>query len=347
VEVDLEYPAWLHDVHKDLTLAPERVKLGFNDASEHEQKMAGDVPPAPCEKLAGHFRPHLNYVCDARLLQYYVSKGLPVTKLHRAMKYRQTQILKPWVEKNTALRAQAATAFEKDFFKLCVNNVFGKTMQNVREETCCEFFTSDASLRKRAADPRFDRCTFIGNLAGVSRVKDEVMLNKPIFMGAAILDLRKLHMFRLHYDVMCKRYGDSARLLLTDTDSLCYHIQTEDVYADMGAISEHFDTSDYPAAHPLHSDANQNVVGKFNDETDGVPITEFAGLRSKMYCFTVGSSTKHTAKGIMKGVAQRQLGMGEYKAALGGTACTVEQTMIQSRNHRICTVSATKSALNG
>jgi hypothetical protein len=262
------------------------------------------------------------------------------------MVYKQAQTLKPWIEKNTTLRSKAKNAFEKDFFKLCINSVFGKTMQNLRTQTSYDFFTNDDKLQKRVADSRFERCSVIGNIAGVSRIKDDVMLNKPIFMGAAIWDLSKLLMFRFHYDVIRQRYGDMARLLFTDTDSLCYHIETPDVYANMGQMAEHFDPSDYPSEHPLFSSMNKKVVGKFKDETNGVPISEFVGLKSKMYCFAVGGSTKRTAKGIKKAAAQRDLMMEQCKAYLDGTACTVKQTMIQSRNHIICTVSATKSALS-
>jgi hypothetical protein len=126
-------------------------------------------------------------------------------------------------------------------------------MQNVRAETCYEFFTNDDKLKERVANPRFERCTVIGNIAGVPRIKDDVMLNKPILMGAIILDLSKLLMFRFHYDVIREKYGDKAKLLFTDTDSLWYHIETPDVYADMGHMASHFDTSDYPEEHPLYS----------------------------------------------------------------------------------------------
>jgi hypothetical protein len=173
------------------------------------------------------------------------------------------------------------------------------------------------------------------------------MLNKPIFMGASILDLSKLLMFRFPYDVIREKYGDKAKLLFTDTDSLCYHIETPDVYADMGQMASHFDTSDYPEEHPLYSKVNKKVVGKFKDETNSFPISEPVGLNSKMYCFTVGDTTKRTAKGIKKAVAKRELMLQQYKEAMGGKACTVKQTMIQSRNHRICTVSAIKNALSG
>jgi hypothetical protein len=92
---------------------------------------------------------------------------------------------------------------------------------------------------------------------------------------------------------------------------------------------------------------NKKMVGKFKDKTNGVPISEFVGLKSKMHCFTLGNTTTRTAKGIKKAVAKREVMLWQYKEALGGMACTVKQTMIQSRSHRICTVSATKNALSG
>jgi hypothetical protein len=114
VEVDIEYPQELHDNHNDLPLAHERVTLGHDDASEHAQKLTRDASTS-CEKLAGHFRPHLNYVCDARLLQYYVAKGLRVTKLHRAMTYAQAQTLKPWIEKIPTCGRKRETPSKRTF----------------------------------------------------------------------------------------------------------------------------------------------------------------------------------------------------------------------------------------
>eukprot|EP00873_Tetraselmis_striata_P003265 jgi/Tetstr1/423529/TSEL_014202.t1 len=106
----------------------------------------------------------------------------------------------------------------------------------------------------------FDRAIRGGNIAGVDRVKDSVVLDKPIYMGAAILDLSKLLMFRFHYDVIKARYGAAARLLFTERTSLCYHIETDDVYADMGQMAGHFDTSGYPKEHPLYSAAKKGAT---------------------------------------------------------------------------------------
>jgi hypothetical protein len=177
------------------------------------------------------------------------------------------------------------------------------------------------------ADPRFERCTGIGNIAGVSRIKDDVMLNKPIFMWASIMDLSKLLMFRFHYDVIREKDGDKAKLLFTDTASMCYHTEIPYVYADKGQMASHFDTIDYPEEHPLHSKLNKKVVGKFKDKTNGVPISELVGVKSKTYCFTLGDTTKRTAKGIKTAVAKHELMLRQYKEALGGKACTVEKTI--------------------
>ena len=85
-------------------------------------------------------------------------------------------------------------------------------------------------------------------------------------------------MYSFHYNVIKEKYGPNATLLFTDTDSLFYHIETPDLYADMALISDHFDTSDYPPVHPLFRTANKKVICKFKDECCGVPPLEFVGL---------------------------------------------------------------------
>ena len=114
-------------------------------------------------------------------------------------------------------------------------------------------------------------------------------------------------MFEFHYDVVKPRYGEHAKLCFTDTDSLLYSIQTEDIYADMLQQRHLYDTSDYPKEHSLYSDVNKKVLGKMKDESAGQPISEFVGLRPKMYSFRVGQSEKKTAKGIKKAVVKSKL----------------------------------------
>jgi len=121
-----------------------------------------------------------------------------------------------------------------------------------------------------------------------------------------VLELSKVLMYDFHYNHIQDQYGaDRTRLLFTDTDSLCYQIQTNDVYEDMAKHLQHYDTSVYPKTHPLYSPINAKVIGKFKDETNSVPPKEFVGLRAKMYSLYVPNiekESKMTAKNIKKAV---------------------------------------------
>lgn len=110
--------------------------------------------------------------------------------------------------------------------------------------------------------------------------KTEVLLSKPMYIGAAVLDISKTLMFKFHYEKMRIRYGDKARLLMTDTDSLVYQVLTDDVYVDMTKHSDDFDTSGYPKDHMLYSTTNARVLGKMKDEYGGKIIAEFVGESS-------------------------------------------------------------------
>jgi hypothetical protein len=129
VECDLEYPEDLHDLHNDLPLAPERIELGYADASStSHEAFTSKIPTKKSEKLCGHFRPRKNYVVHARVLQFYVNHGMKLTKIHRAIKCLQSTFLKPWIDMNSANRAVASNDFEKDLYKLLNNAVFGKKL---------------------------------------------------------------------------------------------------------------------------------------------------------------------------------------------------------------------------
>ena len=107
-------------------------------------------------------------------------------------------------------------------------------------------------------------------------------------------------MYHFHYSYILQRYQNSNKLIFTDTDYLCYEIHTEDIYKDMQQASNHFDFSDYPTDHPLYSTKNKKVIGKMKDETSSIPISEYYGLRAKMYSMTYGGKKKKTAQDRLK-----------------------------------------------
>lgn len=172
------------------------------------------------------------------------------------------------------------------------------------------------------------------------------MLNKPVYVGAAILDLSKVHMYDFHYNFMKKTYGDRCQLLFTDTDSLTYHIETMDVTQDMLPHKDMFDFADYPKDHPLYDPSNKKVIGKFKDETSGKEILEFVGLKPKMYAFTTQDDVSKKAKGVTKAVV-KGLGFEDYKNTLLAQEVVVKpMNAIRSYRHEVFTVTMHKNVLS-
>jgi len=172
-------------------------------------------------------------------------------------------------------------------------------------------------------------------------------MNQPIYVGFSILDLSKYHMYNFHYGFMKNKYGSDAKLLFTNTDSLCYEITTDDFYQDMYNCKEHFDLSDMKLEQFKDSE-NKKIVGKFKDETRGIPIREFIGLRSKMYSIKLeDDSEKKTAKGIVSSVIKNHLKHAQYKHILEtGERMNSNMKMIRSFDHSIYTVNVTKISLS-
>ena len=158
---------------------------------------------------------------------------------------------------------------------------------------------------------------FNENFVAVHKIKERLKLNRPAYVGMCILDLSKALMYDFHYGYIKNKYGDKAKLLFTDTDSLTYEIEAEDVYQDFWNDKDKFDNSDYPIDSPFYYNNNKKVIGKFKDEAAGVPITEFVGLKSKMYSYVKDNQTGgKTAKGIKKNVIKNDIEHVNYRQTL-------------------------------
>ena len=134
-----------------------------------------------------------------------------------------------------------------------------------------------------------------------------------------ILDLSKTLMYEFHYEYIKRKYGDKAKLLFTDTDSLMYEIQTTDFYKDIAPdVQTMFDTSNYPHNHPsgIKTGVNKKVIGLMKDEAGGKIITEFVGLRAKNYAFLLGNKEHKKCKGIKKNVTKNNITFKDYENCL-------------------------------
>ena len=320
IEVDLEYPKELHDLHNDYPLAAERVRVNNNMLSKYCKRIATkyNISTGLVSKLIPTLSNKEKYVLHYRNLQLYLDLGLKVNKVHRVLEFNQSPWLKQYIQFNTLKRTQAKNSFEKDFFKLMNNSVFGKTMENIRKRVDVRLVTDEKKLLKMASKPTYvSSKIFNENLVAVHKIKETLTLNRPAYVGMCILDLSKTLMYDFHYNYIKEKYGDKAKLLFTDTDSLTYEIETEDVYRDFWNDKDRFDNSDYPESSPYFDKTNKKIIGKFKDEACGIPITEFVGLRSKMYSYIKDNNKGgKTAKGIKKNIINNTIKHTDYKNVL-------------------------------
>ena len=351
LEVDLDYPQELHDLHNDFPLAPEKLKVNKNMLSEYCQKISEkfNISSGQVHKLITMLGKKEKYVLHYRNLQLYLSLGLKLKKVHRVLQFNQSPWLKKYIDFNTNKRTLSKNDFEKNFFKLMNNSVFGKTMENLRKRVDVRLVTDKEKLLKLASKPSYvSSKIFNENLVAVHKIKETLTMNRPAFVGACILDLSKTFMYDFHYNYIKYKYGDKAKLLFTDTDSLTYEIETPDAYADFFDNKDIFDNSDYNKKSPFYFDHNKKVIGKFKDEAAGIPVTEFVGLRSKMYSYTLDNKqTKRTAKGIKKNIIQNNLSHDNYKKVLlSGEQIHHSMKTIRSVNHQLSSYELNKISLS-
>ena len=177
--------------------------------------------------------------------------------------------------------------------------------------------------------------------------KTEVKMNKPIYLGQAILDISKTLMYEFWYDYIKPKYGDKARLCYMDTDSFIMHIKTEDFYKDIANDVERlFDTSNYDKKdnRPLPIGKNKKVIGLFKDELGGKIMTEFCALRAKIYAFKLDDDTeKKKAKGTKKCIVKREIIFKNYVDALFNDEVIIRsQQRFRSDHHKVCTEEVNK-----
>ena len=191
-------------------------------------------------------------------------------------------------------------------------------MENIRKRVDVRLVTDENKLLKMAAKPTYvSRKIFNENLVAVHKIKETLTLNRPAYVGMCILDLSKTLMYDFHYNYVKQKYNRKAKLLFTDTDSLTYEIETEDVYSDFWNDKDKFDNSDYPQDSQYFNTTNKKVIGKFKDEAAGIPITEFVGLRSNMYSYMKDNDKGgKTAKGIKKNIIKKNITHENYKNVL-------------------------------
>ena len=234
-------------------------------------------------------------------------------------------------------------------------SAFGKTMENVRNCRDIKLIATEQRRKKLTSKPNYDSCKqFNYDLMAIEMKTTEVLMNKPIAVGQAILDISKTLMYEFWYDYLKPKYQDNIKLCYMDTDSFRIQIETDDFFKDISNdVDKWFDTSKYDKNdnRPLEIGKNKKIIGKFKDELNGKIITEFIALRAKTYAYTQLNEDKieehKKAKGTKKFVIKKHLNFELYKRALfNNETIRCAQQRIKSDHHKIYTQSVHKTALN-
>ncbi|XP_022777903.1 uncharacterized protein LOC111319374 [Stylophora pistillata] len=319
-----------------------------------------DYPPAPENLLIGKVKKLVctvnekkKYIVHHETLKLYKSLGVEIGKIHRVIKFNESPWMKKYIDLNTSLRAKADNDFEKDFFKLMNNSVYGKTMENIRNRVDVRLVNSEDKAKKLINKVNFKHCTiFSENLGAFHMKKTQIFFNKPVYLGMCILDLSKTLMYDFHYNFIKRKYRDKAELLFTDTDSLCYEIHTSDFYKDIiDDVDRLFDTSNIPKEHSsgIPTGVNKKVIGMFNDEAGGKIIEKFIGLRAKLYSYKMFEDGKEEkkCKGVKKGVVESTICYDDYERCLfDGEKQLRKMNTLRSRKHDMFMEEINKVALS-
>ena len=303
LDVNIDYPCKLQNLHSDLPFLPERMIINNT------------------KKLVCNLNDKKNYIVHINLLKQALDHGLKLRKVHRVIEFEQEAWLKENIDVKTELRKKATNDFEKDFFKLMNNAVFGKTMENVRKHRDIKLVKTDKKKNKLVSEPNFHTMKLTdNNLAIIEMRKVKVKMNKPIYLGLSILDISKITMYEFWYDYVKIKYQDRARLCYMDTDSFVVNIKTKDFYKDISQdVNKRFDTSNYTFDRPLPTGINKKVIGLTKDELGGDIITEFVALRPKAYSYITNNFIEmKKAKGTKKCVVNKMLRFDDYKKCLFG-----------------------------
>lgn len=317
-------------------------------------------------KLCATLEQKDNYIIHYKNLKQALQHGLELTKVHRALRFHQSDWLLSYIQLNNNLRTKATTDAEKDLFKLMNNSIFGKSVENIKKRRSiylCSSWESQVNRRGAEAYISSGYCknvkVFNESLVAVELQKKHIKFDKPIYVGFSVLEISKTRMYAFHYDFMKQEFSkpeDELRLCYTDTDSLIYYIKTKGYYERMKQIIEQpyepghikmFDTSNYNNRHGYQS-LNKKVLGAMKDETRGEPINLLIAIRPKAYYLETDSSITNKAKGVVKQIAKK-LKKEHYMSCLEDREMKIvrHQRTFRSDHHQIYNETTTKTALNG
>ena len=339
--VDVTYPQNLHESHKYLPFLPVKTKID------------------KVTKLSCNSNDNKYYPVHISTLKQASNHGLKLETVHNAISFSQDASLKPYIHRNTKFGMKASNEFEKDYYKLLNNSFYGKSMENNRKHRDIRLVNTENKRSKLACEPNCYSTKHISeDLLIMEMKKRNVYMNKPLYLGQAILDYSKMLMYEFWYDYLRPMYGDKIELCYMDTDSFIIYVETEYFHKDISNdVDKWFDTNNFSkdVNRPLEKGKNKKVIDKFKDELGGLIISEFCAHRPKTYAFLIDGVNDYKKHGIInkkakdtkKCVKQNQITFNDYVNLLfNKTKLIKSQFGFRSTNHDIYTGKINKIALS-
>ena len=294
-DVDLKYPFDLHNKHQ-LPFAPERIYIENEFLSQYQKEIMEklNLKRSKVKKLIPNYNDKINYIVHGKLLQFYLNHGMKIKKINYGVQYYQESFMKSYIDFNSNMRAKSKNDFEKDMYKLMNNSIFGKSMEDLRKRFKIKILTDDQyEIFKKLNSKNLIKGKLhqLENLVILELKKLEIKFDKPLQIGASILDLSKLIMYQYFYDYLIPKYNNNVELLYMDTDSYILEITCDNLYEDMKIHKNEWDMSGMKI-NELNDKSNSKKLGFFKDETNGIPIREFVALRSKSYSILIDDVNK-------------------------------------------------------
>ncbi|KAK3909637.1 Zinc finger protein 710, partial [Frankliniella fusca] len=292
LEVDLQYGINMGEdsIHADWPLAPTHMCPQETWYSEYQARIAHDsgLPGSnKVKKLMSFVGPRKNYVLHSDLLLFYLEKGMRVTKYHRGIVYRKSPWLRPFIQFVMNERRNAAHEFESNYLKLICNAVYGYLNRQPRRDRLVKLCQKRQEFLKLSRLPTYKGFRiFSKRLSAVETLKKTVLLSQPISAASCVLDLSKLYMTSLYWELkshFISQPGKDCELIGTDTDSAIVLLTTDALEEDLRHLSYIFDFSSLPKWHSLYDSSRARAPGFLKVELGSCEILEAVFLKSKCY----------------------------------------------------------------
>lgn len=289
-EVTLEYPESLWEKTKSFPFCPQNLDITEKILSPYQKsvlKTLYGLKKYKSSKLTSTFFPREKIVLHALALQFYLRHGMILKEVHRVIKFSQKKFMAPWIEFCTQKRSESKNDFEKNFWKLQVNSVYGKTIENVENRFKVSICTVGSSFSEKLNSPLYLRHEIINpDLAIVFEHYEKLNVKRPYYIGFSILEISKLIMYDFFYNVLQDHFGEKGvELIYSDTDSLAIQVKTTDILKDFSQLSFHMDFSNLDPSHPLYDPKNKAQLFKLKEEFGFKPLSRLCAIKSKVYSF--------------------------------------------------------------